>query len=215
MPKGSTRIRKDRVKEMTTPGKTPNVTVAGSGAAGMRDATVRMKQVVGGGSVLRQLGAEGKKTEVAMLQKLEETDGNESSRRTDVPLEVEKAAIVEYAAGGSPSAIAVKYDVQQDFVRHALKRRFGSFEAGKRALQGLVMENALACQVQAAQHIHEMSGPQAVMSGAILIDKMIAIEKSIQETPKTINFGALAEIGADLKALREIVPRADKNSTQG
>lgn len=205
MPKGITRARKGNLKTMVGTGRTPGCTVVGSGAAGQKDATVRMKQVVGGGSALQQLGAAGKEAEVAMLQKLEETDA--VPRRTDVPLEVEKAAIVEYASGVGPTAIAVKYDVQQQFVQHALRRRFGSAEAGKRALIGLVTENALACQVQAAQHIHEMSGPQAVMSGAILIDKMIAIEKSIQETPKTINFGAMAEIGRSLKNLRSLVPR--------
>lgn len=205
MPKGVTFARKGQLKEMSKTGPAPNCTVVGSGAAGMKDATVKMKTVLGGGSVLDHLGAAGETAKAAMLQTLEETDS--VPRRTDVPLEVEKAAIVEYAGGASPAALAVKYDVQQAFVQHALKRRFGTLEAGKRALLGLVVENALACQVQAAQHIPMMSGPQAVMSGAILADKMIAIEKSIQDTPKTINFGAMADIGKTLKALREIVPR--------
>lgn len=207
MPNGQTRIRKERVKEMVGRGPAKSAAVAGSGAAGMRDATVRMKKVVGGGSVLRQLGAAGKDAEFAVMQKLEETD--DVPRRTDVPLEVEKAAIVDYASGVGPAEIAVKYDVQQAFVHHALRRRFGSLEQGKKALLGLVTENALACQIQAAQHIAEMSGPQAVMSGAILIDKLISIEKSIQDTPKTINFGAMTEIGASLKRLRELVPKKD------
>jgi hypothetical protein len=101
--------------------------------------------------------------------------------------------------------VEVKYDLHRGFVDHALRRRFGSPEAAKLALQGFVLENALACQVVAATKITEMSGPQAVMSGAILIDKALALEKSIADRPKTIDFGALASMGKTLKVVREIV----------
>lgn len=175
-----------------------------SAAAGMRAATVKMKKVLGGESVLNHLGEEGKKLEFATLQKLSETDHTHSSR-SDVPLDVEKAAITEIAAGASPSHVAVKYDLHQGFVRHALQRRFGSTEKMKEALRGLVLENALACNVLAATRLHEMSAPQAVMSGAILIDKALALDKSILETPQVIDFAALADTAKTLKVLREIV----------
>lgn len=173
-------------------------------AAGMRSATVRMKKVLGGDSVLNHLGSEGETIRVATLQKLEETDHTHSGARSDVPLDVEKAAIVEIAAGASPAHVAVKYELHQGYVRHALQRRFGSTEKMKEALRGLVLENALACNVLAATRLHEMSAPQAVMSGAILIDKALALDKSILDTPQVIDFAALADTAKALKVLRQI-----------
>lgn len=182
------------------------LSVKGSGAASMRDATVRMKKVTGGASVLDMLGEEGEARKVATLQVLEATDHtHDRSGRASAPLLLEKAAISEVAGGASPRAVEVKYDLASGYVAHALKRRYGSPEAAKLALQGLVGENALACMVKAAIEIPNMSGPQAVMSGAILIDKMLALEKSVAEKPKTIDFGQLADMGNTLKVLREIV----------
>lgn len=184
----------------------PEVAVAGSGAAGMKDATVRMKKVTGGRSVLEGLGEHGRQVEVAALQVLEATDHTHNrTGQATVGLQIEKQAIVEVAGGASPRAVEVKYDLQKNYVQHALKRRFGSPEAAKLALQGFVQENALACMVKAAIEIPNMSGPQAVMSGAILIDKALALEKSIADKPKTIDFGQLADMGRTLKVLREIV----------
>lgn len=185
-----------------------------TGAAEQRDATVRMRRIHGGEGIQNSAGEAGSEAQVAALQALEATDYTHNrgggGRIPSVQLETEKQAIVEVAAGASPRKVEVKYDLHKGFVDHALKRRFGSPEAAKLALQGLVLENALACQVVAAQHVHEMSGPQAVMSGAILIDKALALEKSIAEKPKTIDFGALASMGKTLKVVREIIGAGPK-----
>jgi len=174
----------------------------------MRDATVRMKKVTGGGSVLEGLGDAQRGVEVAVLQGLEATDythgRGSGNAAASVSLSVEKAAILEVAAGASPRRVEVEYGLHQDYVAHALQRRFGSPEAAKQALQGFVLENALACQVVAAKEIQHMSGPQAVMSGAILIDKALALEKSIADQPKTIDFAALSDMAKTLKVLKEI-----------
>lgn len=211
MPKGSHITKKrtiergmghiERVKAPTKHAEGEGVREA---AAGMRSATVRMKKVLGGESVVDHLGEDGAQLRIATLQKLEETDHTHARTNGDVPLDVEKAAIVEIAAGASPAQIAVKYDLHQGYVRHALQRRFGSTEKMKEALLGLVLENALACNVLAATRLHEMSAPQAVMSGAILIDKGLALQKSIVETPQVIDFAALADTAKALKVLREI-----------
>lgn len=196
----------------------PTVAVSGSGAASMKDATVRMKKVTGGGSVLQALGEAGEDTRLATLQALEATDHTHhregSTRIPSVSLLIEKEAIAEVAAGASPKHVEVKYDLTRGYVDHALKRRYGSPEAAKLALQGLVSENALACMVKAAIEIPNMSGPQAVMSGAILIDKALALEKSIADRPRTIDFGALADMGKTLKVLREIAAGAPLSSNQ-
>lgn len=173
----------------------------------MRDATVRMKRITKGHSVLTRLGEEGDKTHLAMLQKLEATDYTHRRSLATVPLTLEKEAIAEVAGGASPSQVEAKYALARGYVRHALQRRFGSPEAAMQALQGLTLEVALACNVHALTQIGNMSGPQAVMSGAIATDKALALQKAIAERPKVIDFGALAEMGKTLKVLREIAPK--------
>lgn len=192
----------------------PKVSIAGSGAKAMSGATVAMKKMTGGGSVLALLGEEGENARLATLQKLEATDHTHAGGggSPTVPLLIEKEAIMEVAAGASPRQVEKKYDLHQDYVAHALKRRFGSPEAAKQALRGFVLENALACMAVAAVEIPNMTGPQAVMSGAILIDKSLALEKAIAEAPKTIDFGALADMGKTLKVLREISSAGLKES---
>lgn len=184
-----------------------HVSVVGSGAAGMKDATVRMKRVVGGGSALKRLGEVGEKAHLATLQKLSLTDHTHRGALATVPLLLEKEAIAEVAGGASPRQVELKYQLASGYVRHALQRRFGSAEAAMQALQGLTLEVALACNVHALTQIEHMSGPQAVMSGAIATDKALALQKAIQERPKVIDFGALAEMGKTLKVLREIAPK--------
>lgn len=167
--------------------------------------TTELKKTCGPGGVLGALGDKDQEVEKRVLAKLSETDDTHNRHGTaTVSLEVEKAAIAEVAAGASPSAVAVKYSLQQNYVRHALQRRFGSAEAAKRALQGLVLENALACMVVAAQEIPKMNGPQAVMSGSLLIDKALALEKSIVEKPPVVNFAEMADMAKTLKVLREV-----------
>jgi hypothetical protein len=176
------------------------------GAASMRDATVKMKKVTGGVAVTSITGEVGQEAKVAMLQKLSETDSvamaNAGSRT--VPLELEKAAIVATAAGASPAEVEREFAVTAGYVQYALRRRYGSAEAAKKALVGLVMENALACQVHGAAHLTEMSAPQAFMSGAILIDKALALEKSMEGVGRTVDFSALAEIGRTLRVIRSV-----------
>lgn len=203
----TTKFRTAR-KELNPPQRPrPAVSIVGSGSAGMKDATVRMKRITKGHSVLKSLGEEGDKTHLAMLQKLSATDHTHQASLATVPLLLEKEAIAEVAGGASPRQVEVKYQLAAGYVRHALQRRFGSAEAAMQALQGLTLEVALACNVHALTQIENMSGPQAVMSGAIATDKALALGKAIQERPKTIDFGALAEMGKTLKVLREIAPK--------
>lgn len=175
----------------------------------MRDATVRMKRVTGGQSVLQKMGSDGDSTHAAIVETLRLTDGTHpGDKRSTVPVLLEREAIAEVAEGASPSLVEVKYGLAKGYVAHALKRRFGSQEAAFAALQGLTLEGAIACNVHALTQVGSMSGPQAVMSGAILIDKALALQKAIQERPKTIDFGQLARMGKVLTVLREITQEA-------
>lgn len=174
----------------------------------MRHATVAMKKITKGQSVLTRLGNEGMTIHEDIVQKLDTTDHTHRPGRATVPLLLEKHAIAEVVGGASPRMVEAKYDLAKDYVAHALRRRFGSPEAAFAALQGLTLEVGMACNVHALTKIDEMSGPQAVMSGAIAIDKALALQKSISERPKTIDFEALAAMGKTLKVLREVQAKA-------
>lgn len=201
MPKGVTKIPK-----VISSGSVPRKT--GSGAVQAAGATTRLRGELGRAgvkTVMEGLGEAGEQIKVAMLQKLSETDGELDPKAT-VGLDVEKHIIMEQIGGRTPVEIAREYGVHRNFVNNALRRRFGSKEKGKEALMNLMLENALALQESVATRIGEFSGPQAVLASAIMADKMMALEKSIAETPKTIDFSALRNIGETLKRLRDKVP---------
>lgn len=178
-----------------------------SGAVERGRASARLSAMTGGKGVAESLGSAGKQSQVAILQELERTDDKamQNSGRRDIPLETEKAALLAAASGASSVVIEERFGLAKGYVDYALKRRYGSKSAAKEALHGLVLENAIACNVHASQNIEEMTGPQAVMAGAILIDKALAIEKSISEERVTIDFSGFASLGATLAAIGEIV----------
>ena len=113
----------------------------------------------------------------------------------------------EAAATGSVTSVELKYGVARGYLRAAMTRRFGSLEAMKQVLLGLVTENAIAVQMVAQEKIGELSAPQAVFAGKMLVDTMEKVEKSIQNTPKTVNFAQLNQVGETLKALRAVVDK--------
>lgn len=184
--------------------KKPQVAIAGTGANAEAAATRKLSKLTRGVSVLRALGENGERAKVAALQTLALTDHTHDPARSTVSLELEKEAIAEVVGGVSPSLVEQKYALSSGYVQHALRRRYGSPEAAKTALLGLYSEVALACGVKAMEEIPNMTGPQAVMSGAVAVDKVLALEKSIAERPRTIDFGALGRVEKTLKVLREI-----------
>lgn len=111
----------------------------------------------------------------------------------------------EWAANGNLSVVEAKWGVHQGYLRSAMRRRYGSLEAMKTALLGLVTENALTSQVIAAHKMPELTGAQAVFAGKLLVETMVNIEKSIASAPKTIDFGQLKRVGDSIRTLREIV----------
>jgi hypothetical protein len=113
----------------------------------------------------------------------------------------------EWAAGGDMKSVMAKYGVHGSYLRVAMKKRFGSLEAMKQALLGLVVENAVVSQMIAAEKMSELTGAQAVFAGKLLVDTMNNVEKSIASQPKTINFGELKRVGDSIKNLRDIVGR--------
>lgn len=114
----------------------------------------------------------------------------------------------EAAASGSIATVEAKYGVAQGYLRQSMRRRFGSLEAMKSVLLGLVTENAIVVQAIAQEKAGELSAPQAIFAGKLLVDTMEKVEKSIQNTPKTVNFGQLNKVSETLKELRAVVDRA-------
>lgn len=119
--------------------------------------------------------------------------------------EEQDAMLKEWAAGGNMKAVMAKYGVHGSYLRVAMRKRFGSLEGMKQALLGLVTENAIVSQMVAAEKMHELTGAQAVFSGKLLVETMLNVEKSIANTPKTIDFAQMKKVGDAIKHLREIV----------
>lgn len=113
----------------------------------------------------------------------------------------------EYAATGSMKAVTIKWGVHEHYLKEAMKRKYGSLEAMKEALLGLVTENAITSQMIASQKMGELSAGQAVFAGKLLVDTMTNIEKSIASAPKTIDFAQMKRVGDSIKTLRDIVGR--------
>lgn len=122
-----------------------------------------------------------------------------------ISVEEQDQMMREVAATGSFASVESKYGVSQGYLRSAMRRRFGSLEAMKQALVGLVAENAIVVQMIAQEKAGELTAPQAIFAGKLLVDTMEKVEKSIQNTPKTVNFAQLNQVGETLKALRAVV----------
>lgn len=122
-----------------------------------------------------------------------------------ISVEEQDSMLREAAAHGSISTVEDKYGVARGYLRSAMKRRFGSLEAMKQVLLGLVTENAITVQMIAAEKAGELTAGQAVFAGKLLVDTMEKIENSIKNTPKTVNFGQLEKVGETIAALRKIV----------
>lgn len=188
----------------------------GALSASSSDSAGTTKKMLREGELTAGLGAAGRTGEIVTLQKLGESDAaalrHGTTRGEGIALDLEKAAIVAVAGGMAKVNAEEQFGLRRGYVDYALQRRFGSAEAAKKALQGLVLENAIACNVHAAGLVEEMTGPQAVMAGAILIDKALAIERSIVETPRTIDFAAFADLGESLRKIGEIVNQPTSES---
>lgn len=140
----------------------------------------------------------------ATLQK----SANEYHPNRRISDEEQDQMLREAAATGSISAAEDKFGVSRGYLRSAMKRRFGSLEAMKQVLLGLVTENAIVVQSIAQERAHELTAPQAIFAGKLLVDTMEKVEKSIQNTPKTVNFAQLEKVGSTLRELRAVVDRA-------
>lgn len=111
----------------------------------------------------------------------------------------------EWAAGGNLTAVMARYGVHGSYLRAAMRKRYGSLEGMKQALLGLVTENALVSQMIAAEKMPELNAAQAVFAGKLLVETMVNIEKSIANTPKTIDFAQMKKVGDAIAELRKVV----------
>lgn len=117
----------------------------------------------------------------------------------------EAAQVTAMLAGGAtPAEIAGTFDITTRYVRLAAARRFGSIAKYKEMLLGLTLENAVACQAVASMKADELTGPQAILGGKLLVETALAIEGSIQNAPKTIDFAAIKRIGETLERVKSI-----------
>lgn len=114
-------------------------------------------------------------------------------------------AMREWASGVKIREVEAKYGLCRGYIREAMVRRFGSREAMLRALEGLILENAVGAQMIAQEKLPELTGAQAVFAGKLLVETMGNLRAQIEATPKTINFREFKMLGDQLKQIREIV----------
>jgi len=122
-----------------------------------------------------------------------------------VSKEVVLQAAREWAAGTPVIEVENKYGLSRGYIRQAMMRRFGSKEAMLEALEGLVCENALGCQMIVQEKMHEMNAKEAVFAGKLLVETMGNLRSQRENMPKTINFREFKALGDALKQVREIV----------
>lgn len=118
---------------------------------------------------------------------------------------VQAQLLREWASGANLEEAEARYGVSRGYIRQAMLRKFGGREGLLEALRALVLENAVGAQMIAQEKLPELTGPQAVFAGKLLVETMANLENQIQATPKTIEFGAFARLGETLKNIREIV----------
>lgn len=111
----------------------------------------------------------------------------------------------EWTAGVPVVEVEKRYGLTRGYIREAMKRRFGSKEAMLEALEGLTLENAVACQMIVQETAHEMTAKEAVFAGKLLVETMGNLRAQREAMPKTINFGEFKALGDALKKVREIV----------
>ncbi len=111
---------------------------------------------------------------------------------------------VMIAGGASVGVVGKAYGVTASHVRRAMANEFGSVESMKKALLGMSLQNAVACQSIVADKIDELTGSQAVFAGKVLVETALSVEKSIQDAPKTVDFAAIKRIGEGLARIREV-----------
>lgn len=135
---------------------------------------------------------------------------DESEPRKVHHLQKHHPAVLEEAglalnSGMTGAEVEARYGVHRGYVASALNRAHIDPLRAKKALANIVLENAVAVQAVAATKIEDMTGPQAVFAGKILIESLVEIEKNIKEAPKTIDFGALKRVGDSIEKLRSVV----------
>lgn len=112
--------------------------------------------------------------------------------------------IIELFGEGIPAfEIEKKFDLAKGYVRYALVRRFGSVEAYKTALKKLLLENAVATSQHTLANIEALHPSQSGMLAATMTNAFIALDKHDKDTPRQIDFGALASFGETLERIEK------------
>jgi hypothetical protein len=131
-----------------------------------------------------------------MLNALPDESG--MNKHNHVPALIQDKIVEEVADGATARDLEGKYELRDGYVRDVLIRRFGSIEGMKRALKAQCFENAIALNAYAVSRIHTLTARDALMGAKIMIDGGLALDKAMGERPVTVDFEALAALGAVL-----------------
>lgn len=125
------------------------------------------------------------------------------SVHAEIPDALEEQIVTEYVSGVTEGSLESKYSLSHGYVQHALKRRYGSLEAAKAAIKGLVSEIAIACGEHTLANVEKLHPSQSGMLTSVMVNSMIALEKHERETPRQLDFGSLARVAESLERMEK------------
>jgi len=120
-----------------------------------------------------------------------------------VPALIQDKIVAEVADGATAKDLETKYGLRDGYVRDALVRKYGSIDGMKKALKAQCFENAIALNTYAMERINLIPPGQALMGVKVMIDSGLALEKSSNERPPSIDFGALTALGSVLERVEK------------
>jgi hypothetical protein len=177
-----------------------------------RDQTSRrIKKALGGqpGGVLARLSPKaiegnGWKDKMQASRPIAQQENPDHGARS-FSVESSETAIAEWLAGATQAEVEAKYGMSAGYIAKAVQRRFLKTESGRKMLESLVLENAIASSVHFSEKLPELSGVQAAMTAGIFTDKFIALQRlqgnAVGATP---NFAELAEVGNTLEYIKRV-----------
>lgn len=133
---------------------------------------------------------------------------------SDVPPALEQRVLEMYGEGVPAAELERKFDLGRGYVRNALLRRFGSEESLKKALKSLLLENAVATSQHTLAHVESLHPSQSGMLAATMTNAFIALDKHEKNSPRVIDFEALAEFGETLSRIEKYAGIAQVVSDQ-
>lgn len=142
------------------------------------------------------------KAQSFVVERIEERKPDKSGR---VLTKISPATVMSMAkdrAGGmTVSEISSKYSVSNTFIDDALKQLFIGNAVGREILKGVILDNAVAANMQAKAKMGELSPMQSVAAASVFTRNFIELDKHEKDTPKEIDVTKLNQMASTVDEL--------------